>query len=165
MAVLRQLAAGGTGAVLALALTGLPAFAATAPTPRPATPAPARPLPVRPPVIYQVNPTKVNPTVQPNIMIIGSFLTSTTRVQVGGRPAVTVDVPDNYHLLAKLPDNLSKGTYGIQVTNEAGTAMASDALVIDTSSSDRSTLSMLVGGGLLALLVLLMRLARMPGLA
>src|SRR5256885_9917798 len=52
--------------------------------------------------IYQVNPTKVNPTVQPNIMILGQHLTPASTVQVGGRAATTVQAPDTYHLLVKL---------------------------------------------------------------
>jgi hypothetical protein len=85
-------------------------------------------------------------------------------VHVGGRPATTVQAPDSYHLLVKLPDNLSQGSYWVEVTNEAGTAMASDELVVDDGSRP-STMMMLVGGGVLLLLVLVMRLARTPGLA
>jgi hypothetical protein len=65
----------------------------------------------------------------------------------------------------KLPENLSQGTYGVQVTNEAGTVLAADKLMIDDSGSMPSTTLMLVGGGVLVLLLLVMRLARTPGLA
>ena len=166
MTAARRLAAGGLATLMALALTSLPAYAATkrpTPTPKPAAP---RPAPVSlAPQIYQLNPVKVNPTVLPNIMILGQHLTPTTTVQVGGRPATTVEVPDANHLLMKLPENLAQGSYSVAVTNEAGTALASDQLVIDDPGYQPSTLMMLVGGGFLLLLVLVMRLARTPGLA
>jgi IPT/TIG domain len=168
MGIARRLAAGGVATLIGLAATSLPAYAATKrPTP---TPKPAAPRPVKPPVslapqIYQLTPIKVNPTVQPNIMILGQHLTAATTVQVGGRPATTVQAPDAYHLLVKLPDNLSTGSYWVAVTNEGGTATASDELVIDDSGSMPSQMTMLAGGGFLILLVLVMRLARTPGLA
>lgn len=158
----RRLAAGGVASVTALVLMSIPAIAATRPI-APA-PAPARPTSL-PPQIYQLSPLKVNPAVQPNIMILGQHLTPGSNVHVGGRPATTVQAPDSYHLLVKLPDNLSQGSYLVEVTNEAGTAMASDALVIDNSGTQPSNLLMLIGGGCLLLLVLVMRLARTPGLA
>ena len=165
MAAARRLAAGGLASLMALALS-VPAQAATKPSaaPRPA----ALPTPVRtatlPPQIYQVSPLKVNPTIQPNIMILGQHLTPGSNVHVGGRPATTVQAPDSYHLLVKLPDNLSQGSYWVEVTNEAGTAMASEELVVDDGSRP-STMMMLVGGGVLLLLLLVIRLARTPGLA
>lgn len=166
MTVARRLAAGGLASLMALALTSLPAYAAPkrpTPTPRPVA---ARPAPVSlAPQIFQLNPVKVNPTVLPNIMILGQHLTPATTVQVGGRPATTVQVPDANHLLMKLPENLEQGSYSVAVTNEAGTGLASDKLVIDDSGSHPSTLMMLVGGGFLLLLMLVMRLARTPGLA
>jgi IPT/TIG domain-containing protein len=168
MGAMRRLAAGGLATLVGLALTSLPAYAATKrpiPTPRPVAPRPIK-VPVSlAPQIYQLSPIKVNPTVQPNIMILGQHLTAATTVQVGGRPATTVQAPDAYHLLVKLPDNLSQGSYLVEVTNEAGTAMASDELVVDGSGTMPTNLQMLAGGGLLLLLVLVMRLARTPGLA
>jgi len=161
MAAARRLAAGGLASLMALALMSLPAHAATRPAP---LPAPARANAVLPPQIYQVSPLKVNPTIQPNIMILGQHLTPGSNVHVGGRPATTVQAPDSYHLLVKLPDNLSQGSYLVEVTNEAGTAMASDELVVDDGSRP-STMMLLVGGGVLLLLLLVMRLARTPGLA
>jgi hypothetical protein len=65
----------------------------------------------------------------------------------------------------KLPENLSQGSYLVAVTNEAGTALASDQLIIDDPNVHPSTLMLLVGGGFLLLLMLVMRLARTPGLA
>ena len=166
MTAARRLAAGGLASLVALALTSLPAYAATkrpTPTPKPAAP---RPSPVSlAPQIYQLNPVKVNPTVLPNIMILGQHLTPASTVQVGGRPAITVQAPDTYHLLIKLPDNLSQGSYSVAVTNEGGTATATDELVVDASGTQPSRMLMLVGGGILILLVLVMRLARTPGLA
>ncbi len=162
------MAAAGLASLTALVLMTAPAMAASKPpTPaRPATPAaPARAAAALPPQIYQLNPVKVNPTVLPNIMILGQHLTPTTTVQVGGRPATTVQVPDANHLLMKLPENLAQGSYSVAVTNEGGTALASDQLVIDDTGTQPSNLMMLVGGGVLLLLMLVMRLARTPGLA
>jgi hypothetical protein len=163
-----RLVAGGLATLVALALTSLPAYAASkkpTATARPVVPAPKKAPVALAPQIYQLSPIKVNPTVQPNIMILGQHLTAATTVQVGGRPATTVQAPDAYHLLVKLPDNLSQGSYWVEVTNEAGTAMSTDELVVDASGSQPSNLQMLAGGGLLILLVLVMRLARTPGLA
>jgi IPT/TIG domain len=167
MALFRRLAAGGLTTLLAIALTSLPAYAATkrVTAPRATPPGQVKKAALLPPQIYQVNPIKVNPTTQPNIMILGQHLTPASTVQVGGRPAVTVQAPDSYHLLVKLPDNLLQGSYSVEVTNEAGSAMATDQLVVDDSGSQPSSMMMLVGGGLLVLLVLVMRLARTPGLA
>ena len=168
MTALRRVAAAGLASLTALVLMTVPAMAATRPTApaRPTTPpAPAKATAALPPEIFQLNPVKVNPAVLPNIMILGQHLTPATTVQVGGRPATTVQVPDANHLLMKLPENLAQGSYSVAVTNEAGTALASDQLVIDDTGTQPSTLMMLVGGGFLLLLMLVMRLARTPGLA
>ncbi len=168
MTALRRVAAAGVASLTAIVLMTVPAMAATRPTApaRPTTPpAPARATAALPPEIFQLNPVKVNPAVLPNIMILGQHLTPATTVQVGGRPATTVQVPDANHLLMKLPENLAQGSYSVAVTNEAGTALASDQLVIDDTGTQPSTLMMLVGGGFLLLLMLVMRLARTPGLA
>jgi len=162
----RRLAAGGL-TIVALALTSLPAYAATkqpAPTAKPVAPIKVKSA-VLPPQIFQVTPAEVNPTTQPNIMILGQHLTPTSTVQVGGRPATTVQASDTYHMLVKLPDNLAQGSYSIEVTNEAGTATASDQLVVDNPGNQPSNMLLLTGAGLLILLVLVMRLARTPGLA
>ena len=168
MTAQRRVAAAGLASLTALVLMTVPAMAATRPTApaRPTTPpAPAKATAALPPEIFQLNPVKVNPAVLPNIMILGQHLTPATTVQVGGRPATTVQVPDANHLLMKLPENLAQGSYSVAVTNEAGTALASDQLVIDDTGTQPSTLMMLVGGGFLLLLMLVMRLARTPGLA
>jgi hypothetical protein len=153
--------------MLALAVTSLPAYAAIkrpAPTAQPVAAVPVKKA-VLPPQIYQVTPAKVNPTTQPNIMILGQHLTPASTVQVGGRPATTVQASDSYHMLVKLPDNLAQGSYSIEVTNEGGTTTASDQLVVDDPGFQPSNMLMLTGGGILLLFVLLMRLARTPGLA
>jgi hypothetical protein len=163
-----RIAAGGLLTLLALGFGAVPALAGTRPIPAPKSlpPVAAQHVPAtRAPEVFQVNPTKVNPSLQPNIMIVGQFLTPTTRVQVGSRLATTVQVPDPNHLLVKLPDNLSGGTYPIQVTNEAGTVMASDSLVVDSAGDQPTTLTYLIGGGFFGFLVLIMRLARTPGLS
>src|SRR6266851_1227780 len=159
MTAVRRLAAAGLASLMALAL-GLPAYAATKPA---ATP--VRATAALAPQIYQLSPLKVNPTIQPNIMILGQHLTPGSNVHVGGLPATTVQAPDSYHLLVKLPDNLAQGSYWVEVTNEAGTAMSTDRLVVDDSGTVPSTTLMLIGGGVLVLLFLVMRLARTPGLA
>jgi hypothetical protein len=168
MTAARRLATAGLASLTALIVMSVPAMATTkpaAPT-RPATPAaPVRPAAALPPQIYQLNPIKVNPTVLPNIMIVGQHLTPATTVLVGGRPATTVQVPDANHLLMKLPENLTQGSYLVAVTNEAGTATSSDQLVIDGDAFHPTTMQLLAGGGFLLLLLLVMRLARTPGLA
>jgi hypothetical protein len=68
-------------------------------------------------------------------------------------------------MLVKLPDNLAQGSYSIEVTNEAGTATASDQLVVDGPGFQASNTLYLSGAGILILLVLVMRLARTPSLA
>jgi len=168
MTAARRLLASGLATVLALALTAAPAHAATrraTPTAKPTPAAQVKKAPaILPPQIYQLNPLKVNPTVQPNIMILGQYMTPATTAHVGGRPATTVQVPDTNHLLVKLPENLSQGTYLVEVTNEAGTVTASDALVVDGSPGP-TNMMYLMGGGFLLLLVLVMRLARTPSFA
>jgi hypothetical protein len=168
MGLAQRLAAGGAATLLALALAGHPAYAAMkkpAATPKPTPAGQAKKVTALAPQIYQLNPTKVNPTVQPNIMILGQYLTAASTVEVGGRPATTVQAPDANHLLVKLPDNLSHGSYTVAVTNEAGTAVATDPLVVDDSGNGPSNLQYLVVGGFFLLLVLVMRMARTPGLA
>lgn len=167
MAAVRT-AAGGLLTLLALGFTAVPALASTRPVaaPKPVPPVAAPHAPAtRAPEVFQVNPTKVDPTVQPNIMIIGQFLTPATRVQVGTRQATTIQVPDPNHLLVKLPDNLTRGTYPIQVTNEVGSVMATDSLVVDSTGDQPTSLSYLIGGGFIGFLLLVMRLARTPGLS
>jgi hypothetical protein len=168
MAAVRRLAAGGLASVIGLVLMSVSANAAVkpiAPAHPAAPPAPVRTAGVLPPQIYQLNPVKVNPSVLPNVMIVGQHMTPATTAEIGGRPATTLEVADTNHLLVKLPENLSQGSYLVAVTNEAGTALASDRLVIDDPTLRPSTLMMLVGGGFLLLLFLLMRLARTPGIA
>lgn len=167
MAALHRLVLAGAATMFAIGLTMQPVLAATtrpAPTPKPVLP-PQASRATAAPMIFQINPAKVNPTVQPNIMILGQHLTPTSTVQVGGIAATTVQVPDQNHLLVKLPDNLSKGTYVIEVRNEAGTAIADDPLVVDNSDGQPATMKYLAIGGFVVLIVLVMRLARTPGLA
>lgn len=167
---LRRLLEAVLAIFIMLAAASMPVFAASKKvtlTPRPTPPGLAKkaPAPAGPPQIYQVNPTKVNPTTQPNIMILGQHLTPSSTVEVGGRPATTVQAPDPNHLLVKLPDNLSQGSYQIQVTNEAGTAVADSPLQVDDPGTQFSTLQYAAGAGFLLFWVLVMRLARTPGLS
>lgn len=170
MAALQRLILSGAASLFALGLGMQPVLAAgtrPAPTPQPVrqAQAPHAERATAAPMIFQINPAKVNPTVQPNIMILGQHLTPSSTVQVGGMPATTVQVPDQNHLLVKLPDNLSKGSYVIEVRNEAGSAVASDPLVVDNSDGQPATMKYLMVGGFLVLIVLVMRMARTPGLA
>ncbi len=126
-------------------------------------PVSTRPLP-KAPQIFQVSPVRVNPRLQPNIMILGQNLTPTTQVEIGSHAAQTVDASDGYHLLAKLPPDLPQGSYSIQVSNEAGTVTADDRLVVDGGEGP-SNMAFLAGGAFLVLFVLVMRLARTPSLA
>ena len=166
---IQRLAAGLLGIAVALALISGPVYAADSKAPnrpRPTPPGQAKKAPaVLPPEIFQVSPTKVNPTQQPNIMILGQHLTPTSTVVVGGRTATTVQAPDANHLLVKLPDNLSGGSYAVEVTNEAGTAVATDPLVVESQGAQLSTLQMVAIGGFVLFLVLVMRLSRTPGLS
>ena len=162
MVVLRRLILGGTIAFVGLAWSSAPALAATKTKASP--PALARKAALLPPLIFQVNPAKLNPSKQPNIVIIGQHLSATSTVQVGGRPATTIESPDAQTLLVKLPDDLTRGSYQVAVSNEAGTVVADDQLVVDDSGTGPSTLTMVAGGGFLLLFLLVMRLARTPGL-
>ncbi|MDQ6710029.1 MAG: IPT/TIG domain-containing protein, partial [Candidatus Dormibacteraeota bacterium] len=117
-----------------------------------------------PPQVFLVNPVRVNPIKQPNIIITGQYLSVRTTVQVGGRPATTIESPDPQTLLVQLPTDLTKGSYAVSVTNEAGTAVADERLVVDDSGTAPSTLTMVAGAGFLLLFGLVARLARTPGL-
>lgn len=160
---------GSMAAFVCLAAGSTPAMAATKSTrvvPHPTPPGQVRKTAtLLAPVIFQVNPTKVNPALQSNIIILGQHLSAATRVQVGGHPATTIESADSQTLLVKLPDDLPKGSYLVQLTNEAGSTTADDPLIVDDAGAGPSNLTTLAGAGSLLLLVLVMRLARTPGLA
>ncbi|HEY0492598.1 MAG TPA: IPT/TIG domain-containing protein [Candidatus Dormibacteraeota bacterium] len=168
MGLLLRLMIGFTTGIVCLSWSNTVAFASTKTKPVPVHPTPAAahkiPLPAAP-LVFQLNPVKVNLVRQPNIIIIGQHLNATTRVLVGGRPATTVESPDNQTLLVKLPLDLTSGSYQVAVTNEAGTAVADDQLLVDDSQAAPSSLTTMVGAGVLLLLAIVMRLARTPGLA
>ncbi len=160
---------GGVATIICLAVTGMPVLAAsktTKPKPVPPTPpAVARKLAAAlPPQVFLVNPVRVNPTKQPNIIITGQHLSVRTTVHVGGRPATTIESPDPQTLLVQLPTDLTKGSYAVSVTNEAGTTVADEQLVVDDSGTAPSTLTTVAGAGFLLLFLLVARLARTPGL-
>ncbi|HSO94310.1 MAG TPA: IPT/TIG domain-containing protein [Candidatus Dormibacteraeota bacterium] len=169
MAALTRSIIGLAAALACLGASPTAAAAAARTKPAPVHPTPPavahkKPAPSAP-LVFQLSPARVDPSRQPNIMIIGQYLSPSTRVMVGGRPAVTVESPDNQTLLVKLPEALAKGSYEVDVTNEAGTAVADDQLVVDDSQAGPSTLTTMAGAGFLLLLLLVMRLARTPGLA
>ncbi|HYM49385.1 MAG TPA: IPT/TIG domain-containing protein [Candidatus Limnocylindrales bacterium] len=151
--------AGAAGIALALAVFAPhPASAASrtaAHAPAPAPPA-ARPGVPR---VFQVNPATVNLQTQPNIMLVGQNLTPRTRVLVGGREATTVEAT-GYTLLAKLPDGLAGGSYPLEVVTDGVSSTASDPVVVEDTPPGMSQATMLTGGALVVLLVLVMRLAR-----
>ncbi|MEO6796506.1 MAG: IPT/TIG domain-containing protein [Candidatus Dormibacter sp.] len=166
--LLQRLITGTTVGLVCLALSGTPALAATKAKPslpRPTAPGQARKVGPPPPVVFQVNPIKVNPAQQPNILIIGQHLSATTTVQVGGHPATTIEAPDPQTLRVQVPLDLANGSYPVAVTNEGGTVLADDQLVIDGSGSGPDNLTTMAGAGFLILLVVVMRLSRTPGLA
>lgn len=114
----------------------------------------------RAPHVFLINPSKVNLKTEPNIVLQGQNLTTTTHVMVGNQPATTVEA-DGYSMIVQLPGDLQTGTYQVEVTNEAGTAMADDSLVIDDGQTGPGQPIVWLGFGVLAaLLYLLMRLAR-----
>jgi len=117
--------------------------------------------PAKPPRVFQVNPTKVNLNVQKSVILIGQNLTPTTRVAIGGVPATTVEAPDTYHLLVRLPDNLQEGIYTVTAANESGSTTAEQPLQVKTETG-LNTMNVLLGGGLFALVLLMARMARMP---
>ena len=151
----RLLGAAAVAAGLA-GLSALPAAAATRPAPA-APPAPATGIPR----VFQINPPRINPVNEPNIMLVGQNLTASTRVLVGGRPATTVEAT-GYTLLARLPDGLPGGSYPLQVLGNGTSSIAPDPVVIDDAPTGLSQSTMLAGGGLAALFLLVMRLARSP---
>jgi hypothetical protein len=162
MTLIRRLLSGGVIISAALWLSGVAAEASAGHLARlpMAAGAPA-PAAVRAPRVFLVNPLRVNPQLESNIMITGQNLTPASRVLVGGHPATTVEAT-GYTLLAKLPDGLSSGSYPLEVVNDAGSAMATDPVIIDDGGQGPSQASMLLAGGLLILLILVMRLARNP---
>ncbi len=143
------------GAALALWALGWGTVAAEAGTPAASHHAPR---------VYQMNPTKVDLRRQTNVMLLGQNLTPATRVKVGTQQASTMEAPDGFHLLVKLPPDLDSGTYIVEVSNEAGSTTAAEPLLVDRTDPGLNRMTMLVGGGSLALLGLMMRLARTPTL-
>ncbi len=117
--------------------------------------------PAKAPRVFQVSPTKVNLHVQKNILLLGQNLTPATRVTVGGHPAATVEAPDPYHLLVKLPEDLSAGRYTLVAANEAGSTTVDEPLIVQ-SDTGLSQMNLLLGGGFLALVVLVARMAKTP---
>jgi ABC-type phosphate/phosphonate transport system substrate-binding protein len=168
MRLMLRLITGAAAALLCLAWGTAPVLAAAKTKvvvpPHVTPPGLARKAAVLAPLVFQVNPAKVNPTTQTNIVIIGQHLSATTRVQVGGHPATTVEAPDPQTLLVKLPEDLAKGSYAVSVTNEAGTTVADQQLVVDDSGTGPNKLTTMAGVASLLVLVLVMRLARTPGL-
>src|SRR5437588_12853770 len=102
MAALRM-AIGGLLTLFALGLTAAPVLASTArtaPTPKPLPPVAApRATTVRLPQVYQVNPLKVNPTVQPKTLTVGHFLPPPPKFKVAPGLAPTTQCPvPNQHV-------------------------------------------------------------------
>jgi hypothetical protein len=152
MGTLRRIVAGGSLALFAaLAFGPLVASAAIKPLAAPA--------------VYHLSPTRIKPQIQPNVMIVGQNFTPDTMVAVGGRLATTIDGTDPNHLLVKLPHDLPTGTYQVEVTNRGGMVTAAERLIVEDPDFVLSRKTILLGAGFLALLLLVMRLARTPSLA
>jgi IPT/TIG domain-containing protein len=111
------------------------------------------------PRVFQITPARVNPILEPNIMLVGQNLTASTQVLVGGRPAVTVEATGTT-LLARLPEGLESGSYELQVVTNGASSVATDPVVIEPVSQGVSQSTMLAGGALAALFLLVLRLAR-----
>ncbi len=148
MALARRWLGTGVMLIVALALTSHPAQAVGGPSRAAA-----------PPRVFQVSPTKVNPRVQKNLMLAGQNLTASTHVRVGGYAAATIEAPDAYHLLVRLPEDLPQGTYLVEATNEAGTTTAEEPVVVQPESGP-NRMTILFGSGFMALLMLVARAAR-----
>jgi hypothetical protein len=110
------------------------------------------------PRVFQFTPARINPVTEPNIMLVGQNLTTTTQVLIGGRPAVTVEATGST-LLARLPEGLSSGSYQLQVEGNGATSIASDPVIIDQGSTAPSRSTMLAGGAFAVLFLLVARLA------
>jgi len=148
MAVARRLLGTGVMLIVALGLTSQAAQAAGGPSRAAGA---AR--------VFQVSLTKVNPHVQKNLMLAGQNLTASTQVRVGGYATATVEAPDAYHLLVRLPEELPQGTYLVEATNEAGTTVAEEPVVVQLESGP-NRMTILFGSGFMALLMLVARAAR-----
>src|SRR5918912_70623 len=114
MDALRRLIAGSTLAFALLTIGMVGADASTRPVAK--APAPRPQAAVRAPQVFQVNPTTLTPSVQPNILILGQNFTDNTVVEVGGHTATTIEA-DPYHLLVQLPSGLHNGTYEVVVAS------------------------------------------------
>jgi ABC-type phosphate/phosphonate transport system substrate-binding protein len=147
-----------------LAIATVAAYASTRTTTKAPAPRPLAPTAARPPLVFQVNPTTLTPSVQPNILILGQNFTDNTVVEVGGHPATTIEA-DAYHLLVQLPSGLRDGTYQIVVASPAGTVTATDPLVVKDADGGINQTTLLAGAVFVVLLVLVMRLARTPSLS
>ena len=136
------------GPAIALGLTALAHPVAAAGSPAPGVPR-----------VFQITPARVNPVLEPNIMLVGQNLTASTQVLVGGRPAVTVEATGTT-LLARLPEGLDSGSYQLQVVTDGASSVATDPVVIEPASQGLSRSTMLAGGGFAALFLLVLRLAQ-----
>jgi hypothetical protein len=151
MGALRRLFAGGALAIFVLTLSSVAASAAV--------------KVAGPPAVFRLSPSRINQHLQPNLMILGQNFTPSTKVEVGGYPATTVDASDPNHLLVKLPSALPSGSYQVAVKNEAGVATAAERLTVDEPELGINRTTMLAAGGFLVLLLLVKRLSRTPSLA
>jgi IPT/TIG domain-containing protein len=105
------------------------------------------------PKIFLVSPTKVNLTIQPNIVLTGQNLAATTRVVIGGRLATTIDAPDPNHLMVQVPADLEDGTYILQASNGDLSSTADEMLTVQAGTTlDQKTMLIVFGGVLLLLL-------------
>ena len=114
---------------------------------------PTAAIPRKTPKIFMVSPATVNLRVQPNIVLIGQNLATTTRVVIGGRAATTVDAPDANHLMVQVPADLEDGTYILQASNGDLSSTADEMLTVKAGTMlDQKTILIVVGAILMLLL-------------
>jgi methionine-rich copper-binding protein CopC len=110
------------------------------------------------PKVFMVSPATVNLKVQPNIVLIGQNLATSTRVVIGGRAATTIDAPDTNHLMVQVPADLEDGTYILQASNGDLSSTADEMLTVKAGTTIDQK-SMLIVVGAIVLLLLAARLA------
>jgi IPT/TIG domain len=119
---------------------------------------PTAAVPRKTPKVFMVSPATINLKVQPNIVLIGQNLATTTRVVIGGRPATTIEAPDTNHLMVQVPADLEDGTYILQASNGDLSSTADEMLTVKAGTMiDQKTMLIVVGA--IVLLLLAARLA------
>jgi hypothetical protein len=119
---------------------------------------PTAAIPRKTPKVFMVSPATINLKIQPNIVLIGQNLATTTRVVIGGRAATTIDAPDPNHLMVQVPPDLEDGTYLLQASN-GDLSSTADAMLTVKAGTMLDQKTMLIVFGSIVLLLLAARLA------